>query len=600
MVKAINKPIFILGVYYGHNSTALLMRDGQVIACASEERFTGVKNYTGLPFRAISYVLTEAGISATDLEGVTVSHRYRAPIYAVGSAGQSLLMKLLVTIYRLVKVVKSAWSALSRKIPAAAWISRFFYYVSTVTVAAYVSRQERKALAEHLNLPPSKVVAYDHHLSHAASAYYASPLNKRKTLVFTADGEGDFLSATVSVFDKNKFTRISQTAREHSLGYLYAYLTSYLGMKPNEHEYKVMGLAAYVKPEDSDPVYEKIRHAAWVNKQDLTIHTAFNTMDAWYWLRQKFSGIRFDFVACAVQRLVEDVVCEWVEAAIARTGIQEVILAGGLFMNVKINQRISKIAAIRSLFILPSCGDESSIIGSSYLRYLELAKQQSKPYSVVSIGSIYWGPQFNKQDILNELGLINAFKKYTVQKPQNMEKKIAELLAEGVVVARVAGRMEFGARALGNRSILADPRKLDVIQEINDRIKNRDFWMPFAPSILDSRQKDYLVNPKKFAAYYMMLAFDTTRKAKKELKATMHQSDCTVRPQIVTRKMNPTYYNLIEHFQSLTGVGAVLNTSFNLHGYPIVLGPKEALYVFANSGLTHLALEDYLLIKKRS
>jgi len=165
-------------------------------------------------------------------------------------------------------------------------------------------------------------------------------------------------------------------------------------------------------------------------------------------------------------------------------------------------------------------------------------------------------------------------------------------------VARVKGRMEWGARALGNRSILANPSNIDLVMILNEQMKDRDFWMPFAPSILSERADDYLINPKKVEAPYMILSFDTTLLARSHLKAALHPYDFTCRPQIVSKDWNPVYYDLLKHFEALTGIGGVLNTSFNLHGYPIVLGPKEALYAFEHSGLEYLALENYLVTKQ--
>ena len=201
--------------------------------------------------------------------------------------------------------------------------------------------------------------------------------------------------------------------------------------------------------------------------------------------------------------------------------------------------------------------------------------------------------------LLRVLKLCNFIKSkfYKVTQLQNPEKQTAKLLANGEAVARCSGKMEFGPRALGNRSILADPRNLDIVRVINEQVKNRDFWMPFAPSIIEERFDDYVVNSKKCKPYYMMLAYNATEKGKKELRAAMHQYDFTIRPQMVKKEHNPMYYNIIKEFEKLTGVGAILNTSFNLHGFPIVYTPEDALFVLENSKLKDLALGSYLITK---
>jgi carbamoyltransferase len=186
---------------------------------------------------------------------------------------------------------------------------------------------------------------------------------------------------------------------------------------------------------------------------------------------------------------------------------------------------------------------------------------------------------------------------YKVERAADIEEKIAELLERHVIVARLAGRMEYGARALGNRSILANPSNVDSVRVINEQMKNRDFWMPFAGTLLEERADDYLENPKKIFSPHMMLAYRTKPLAKKELRAAIHPYDFTIRPQILRESYNPSYYRILKAFEKRTGIGGVLNTSFNLHGFPIVLGPKEAWHAFENSGLTHLAMENHLISK---
>jgi len=595
---SINRPTYILGVYYGHNATACLLKDGNVISIASEERFNGIKNFAGFPKKAIDYVLKEANIASDELSFVTVSHKYGTPIHSMAKVKSGISVKFFVLLYGPIGIIRKIWGNLAFHFKSISSVGRIFYLFTIYTVGFITNQKEMNFLAEYLGLDRSKIIPYDHHLSHAASAYYSSPFNDKKVLVLTLDGEGDSFCASVNIFEKDKIKIISKTPRENSLGLLYAYLTEHLGMKSNEHEYKVMGLAPYAKDTDVLKVYENIKNIIKVDKEKLTFRSTFNTVDTEKFLHAYMHNVRFDILAGTFQKLLEDKIIEWIEASIQKTGVSSLALAGGVFMNVKVNKKIAESKDVKELFILPSCGDESSIIGSSYLAYLEECDKDRKEYSIAPIQNIYWGPQLGDREIEKDLKDFKALRRFNIEKVEDIEKETAKLLAKGAIVARVSGKMEFGARALGNRSILADPRDPDVVRIINEQVKNRDFWMPFAPSILKERAKDYIVNPKNLDSHYMMLSFDTTEKGRNDLRAAIHPSDFTVRPQIVERGFNQKYYYLLKEFEKLTGVGGVLNTSLNLHGYPIVLGSKEALYVFKNSGLEFLTIENYLLSKK--
>lgn len=590
--------MYVLGINCGHNSTAVLIKDGKVIACASEERFVGIKNIAGFPKNAIDYVLKEANINTQSLGMVTIGLEYTVPNYAFESAKENLSTIFFISIYPIVNLIRSTWGLVMFHFPATRRIGKFFYRRIGYPVGKINFEKEKNTIADYLKISRKIVKGYNHHLSHAASAYYASPFNKKRALVLTMDGEGDFSSASVNIFEGNNWEVISTTDREDSFGWLFLCLTDYLGMKAGEHEYKVMGLAPYAKNEDVQALYRKIEHIITIDKKSLKIRAAFNTMDTERFLSKKMKKVRFDLLAGVFQKLLEEKVTLWVREAIKKTGINTVILAGGVFMNVKLNQKIGELKEVKEFFVIPTCGDETSMLGSSYLGYIEWCNSNNIIAKIPQIKDIYWGLSYTNNDVEKFLSKNNILKKYNVTKIKNIEKEIAKLLTKGIVVARVCGRMEFGARALGNRSILADPRNVDVVKIINEQIKNRDFWMPFAPSILYEKQDKYIENPKRFSADYMMMSFNTTEKGREELKAAMHQYDYTVRPQLVRRDFNPSYYKLLSEFEKITGVSGLLNTSFNLHGYPIVLGPKEALFVFKNSGITHLALENYLIVKK--
>ena len=281
-----------------------------------------------------------------------------------------------------------------------------------------------------------------------------------------------------------------------------------------------------------------------------------------------------------------------------RHGGTRLALGGGVFMNVKANMLVAQEDWVEQLFAFPSCGDESNAVGAAYLGYISECERRGLAASPAPFGPAYLGPAVTDGEVeavIRERGLHGRYK---VGFHDHIEERIAELLVSDGVVARCAGRMEFGARALGNRSILANPSDHRVVGLINRMIKNRDFWMPFAPTVLAERAPDYLVNPKGLASPYMMLAMPTRPEARDALAAALHPQDATARPQILEEAWNPEYHAVIREFERRTGVGAVLNTSFNLHGEPIVASAADAVDTFERSGLPHLAAGHFLISKK--
>ena len=265
-------------------------------------------------------------------------------------------------------------------------------------------------------------------------------------------------------------------------------------------------------------------------------------------------------------------------------------------MNVKMNMVIAQMPEVKQMHSFPSCGDESNPIGAAYYVYTQLCKKQGTTPTIHPITDTYLGPDYD--DEVEEYIKANKLtEKYNVR--EATPKMVAELLAKGEIVARSVGRMEWGARSLGNRAIMANPSDLKYVWQINEQIKMRDFWMPFAPTILKEREHDYIENPKNIKAPYMIMAFNSTPLARKELRGAMHQADFTVRPQILEREWNPQYYDIIKEFEKITGIGGILNTSFNLHGKPVVCSPEDAVKeTFEPSGLRHLLLGKSLISKK--
>ncbi|MBI2632410.1 hypothetical protein HYW75_05380 [Candidatus Pacearchaeota archaeon] len=267
-------------------------------------------------------------------------------------------------------------------------------------------------------------------------------------------------------------------------------------------------------------------------------------------------------------------------------------------MNVKANKRISELPELKELFVMPSAGDESNAIGACFYGYKLLCNIYKINFNPEQLTHLYLGPEYDNKYIEELIKKKNLADKYKIRKEKNINLTIARLLAKGEIVARCSGKSEWGARALGNRSILANPFHSDTIRILNETIKDRDFWMPFTPSILDKFEKKYILNKKRIFSPYMAITFDSTEDAREKMPAAMHPYDFTIRPQIVTKEYNKDYYDIIEKFSKLTSIGAILNTSFNLHGDPNVLKPEDALHTVENSSLKYLAMGDYLFEKK--
>jgi carbamoyltransferase len=308
-------------------------------------------------------------------------------------------------------------------------------------------------------------------------------------------------------------------------------------------------------------------------------------------LRTVLAGERFDNIAAACQEYYEELFTAWVRNAVTKTGIRKVAFAGGNILNVKANQKVLEIQEVEDAFFYPAAGDEGTATGAALQTYYDTCQADGAKAEHCPLEDLYYGPEYDNEAIWQAIKAQDLTAIAT--KHGEISHVVGDLLANQNIVARFDGRLEWGPRALGNRSILADPRNQRVVRELNTAVKQRDFWMPFAPTILEERMHDYLIDARP--SRYMILAFETTEK-REEIIAAIHPQDYTARPQTLN-DWNEGYRNVIETFQSATGVGAVLNTSFNLHGYPIVGTPDLALWTFKNSGLEYLAIGDYLLKK---
>ena len=571
---------YVLGIHDGHNSTACLLKDGKIEACVSEERFKRVKNYTGIPTDSIKYALNYCKIKPEDLDLVVL------PSKILALPAEIEINKTNTATHNILRVLNRIMLLLPENL--------YLKLYNKMAPIYYGTKKRKKLYSQLLGIEKDKIVFMDHHLCHAYTAFYGSGF-RDDFLVFTLDGGGDSLCGTVNIVEDGKIKKISETSYLHSLGILYLEVTRYLGMKPLEHEYKVMGLAPYASSEGTEKSYNILKRLITLKKNSLQFYSPVKAPYFKDYIRRNLYLHRFDWIAGAIQKLTEELVTEWIREAIKKTGIHDVALAGGVFMNVKLNLKIMEMPEVKKIFVFPSCGDESLAIGAAYYGYEQICKDKGAKVDIEPLGDLYKGPEYSNEYIEKTL---QKEKNLKFKFFENIEEKIVELLTRKEIVARFAGRMEWGARALGNRSILANASDYEVVKIINEMIKQRDFWMPFAPTILKEREDDYIVNSKKVSAPYMILAFNSKEKAKKDLAAAMHPYDYTLRPQILEKETNEKYYKIIKIFEEMTGMGGILNTSFNLHGYPIVCSPEDAIHVFKNSGLKYLALENWLVEKR--
>jgi len=563
----------------------------------SEERLSYRKNEMGFPERAINECLRIGGIQGSDLDIIAFS-TVSIPIHYM-----RIKREFNFGIRDWLDEQEHYWKPLlfDGRVNNA-YLEKLFMEERFIEDQPYrfndvpidMTPEQNRLLLEKIRnetlmrlygISEDKVVCYDHHSCHQHYAYFGSPFRSEPALVFTCDGGGDGANGTVSIIEND---HIKELARNNcsDLARLYRYITLLLGMKIGEHEFKVMGLAPYTSEYEirkCDKVFKNLFHVP-----DLLIEYRNRPSDLFFHFRDHLADCRFDGIAGGIQELIEDVGREWFSTVTKKLGIGRVVFAGGLSMNVKLNKCIGELDSVREFYCPPSSGDESGALGACYI-----AHQKQSDLKVSSMRNNYLGPEFSTEEIIRATSKLNNC---TIVK-NIQHKDIVNLLVQDKVVGRFAGRMEFGARALGNRSILANPSRLDVVRKINTQIKFRDFWMPFAPSIIDIYVDRYLVNPKKFLSDRMIFSFDLTEEGKKALIAAIHPADYTARAHIVTRELNTGYYELIKAFEEETGIGAVLNTSFNLHGLPIVCSPEQAVHVFENSNLDAMALKNVLVIR---
>jgi carbamoyltransferase len=582
--------MYVLGIHDGHNAAAVLLKDGRIVAGVQEERSRGIKNAMGTPKAAIQDVLQQEGITASAVDWVALAGLHSGEYLDTQEYPNP---SDLILEWHRAKYNQRATNA--RKIIRSVIPDAIYEFIKGDDI-----RRQRVDRLSSLGFKEDCIRFVEHHTAHAASAYFGWGKLEEPVLILTNDGMGDDICATVSIGRGGSFERIASVPYSESVAEIYALTTFLMGMVPLEHEYKLMGMAPYASASRSDKICQALAGLFEFKNGGLTWNRSNGmppTLIAHRYLEKLFHLQRFDQVCGGVQKFVEEFLKKWVRNAVLETGIRKVALSGGIFMNVKANKLLLELDEVEEMFVFPSCGDETNAVGAAYSVYADECRKSGRKVDIEPLFDLYWGQSISDAAIDKAISQFRFSDKIIVETPADIERRVAELVAKGRVVARAAGRMEFGARALGNRSILANASDPNVIKIINDMIKKRDFWMPFAPSVTVENSHRYIRKPKPIPAPYMIFCFDSVPEKRAVFAAGVHPYDGTARPQEVRAEDNSSYHRLIRYYGEITGDEIILNTSFNLHGSPIAYTPTQALNTLDTSGLEYLALGNFLVSK---
>jgi carbamoyltransferase len=591
------------------DSTVTIVEDGRLSFAAAEERFTRVKLQDGFPWRALQAGMEATGLEAKDFDAVTYpffgweeeTRLFRSNLAAErrflddadSTAVTPGLKAALARVPERTHAIPGLAHPNERMAKGVAKSLAYRLLASESVISRNVAKRASEQWGDdaaafhrkwHDELETSldelglrgRLKRVEHHLSHASNAYYTSGFDE--ALIVTLDGYGSGLAGSVSVGRAGQITRLHGVEFPHSLGTFYESVTSSLGFKPSRHEGKIVGLAAYGDP----AVLKEILLARFdVEPGNFRIRESNNL----YFARMLATQFPKIDVAAAYQHVLEQVATCYVSHYLKQTGVPNLVLSGGVVANVKLNQRLRQLAGVKSVFIHPNMGDGGCGTGAALLEFIGDAAL-SKP-----IVDVYLGPAFSDTQIADELRRMQL--PFDECKP--IEPTIAALINSGKVVARFDGRMEYGPRALGNRSILYHAKEPEVNQWLNLRLGRTEF-MPFAPATLADYAKDCYLQLEgcEHAAEFMTLTFDCTEQMKRDCPAAVHV-DGTARPQLVTGRSNPSFYRILEEYRRLSGIPSVINTSFNMHEEPIVCSPDDAVRAFLQGNLDYLAVGNFLV-----
>jgi carbamoyltransferase len=568
--------VYVLGINDGHDSSVSIVRNGEVIAAITEERLRKIKHFSGTPEKSLKEIFKVSKVHPQDVDLIAIS-------------GYNIIL--------LTKEASRIHRTFSPLVPISPIIesSRKVRNFAVNVLHCFRPRKRLFETLERLGLDGKEIMFVEHHLAHAASAYRSCPWED-DTLVFTSDFVGDYLSSTVSIGRKDKMMRIkdSESTFSHSLGVFYTVITKYLGLKPFNDEYKMMGLAPYGNPSYASAVMRRFIKIS--DKNPLRFQNLLGWHFGWRFnlIHSLLEFHRFDNIAAAAQQLLENLLCKWIKNAIRKTGIHKVALAGGVFLNVKANMKIREMPEVDEIYIFPAATDDGTSFGAALEGYVHYCRREGLKVERHALKNLYLGSKFSSEEIQRSIKKEKLWK--TTEYYGDIGGVVGELISKGKIIAWFQNGMEFGPRALGNRSILCDASDWHMVKRLNQTIKHRTWWMPFAPAVLQNRIGYYLINGKD--SPYMTMAFHTSER-RDEIIAAVHPQDFTARPQTLKKATNPPYYHALKTFEGITGFGGFLNTSFNLHGYPIVCTPDQAIWTYKNSALDGLAMGNFLILRHK-
>lgn len=563
----------VLGIScYYHDSGAALVRDGQLVAAGEEERFNRKKHDSDFPKLAIEYCLKEAGITIDEVDYIGF---YEKP---------------LVKFNRILESILATWPRSYR-----AWLKAVpLWLTHRLNIAGDIQKQ----------LGCDQEILYcQHHLSHAASAFLVSPFEE--AAIITADGVGEWTTTAWGVGRGTQMEMRKELRFPHSVGLLFSAITSYLGFRVNDAEWKVMGLAPYGQPKyvdqfrkivdvrDDGSIRLNLDYFAHPYSTTATINERWTELFGQPPNRPEGELTEFHRdIAHSGQEIVEEIMVKMATHVHRETGMKNVCLAGGVGLNCVANWRILKESGFRDIFIQPAAGDSGGALGTAFYIYNTVL---GNPRSF-RMEHALWGPQFSDAEVRDFLRQVEATYE-TAAEERELIDRTARMIADGKVVGWFQGRMEFGPRALGSRSLLADARNPKMKDIINAKVKFRESFRPFAPAVLKERAHEYFDMPPGMEAPYMLLVPKVLPDKHAVIPAVTHQ-DGTGRVQTVTEEQNGRYYRLIKRFGEITGVPVVINTSFNVRGEPIVCTPRDAYNTFVNTGIDVLVIGNYILTEK--
>jgi carbamoyltransferase len=562
--------MYVLGLScFYHDAAACLLHDGRVEAAAEEERFTRRKHDSGYPEHAIRFCLDRAGIEPEDLDFVVFYEKPMLKFERI-AAGYAATFPRSRGVF-----VQAMQNWLGEKLWIRAHIHRKLGY-------------------------DGPILFTEHHLSHAASAYFPSPYED--AAIVTADGVGEWDSTTIGIGQGLDLELSEEVHYPHSLGLLYSAFTAYLGFEVNEGEYKVMGMAAYGRPKYVDQVRKLIDlkddGSFRLDMRYLGYHTSLRSyssafVDLFGPPRTMDTDLdqRYMDIAASVQAVTEEAMLGLARRARALSGSKNLCMAGGVALNVLANARVLREAGFDNLWVQPAAGDSGGCVGAASYVYHTVLRHADRH----TMEHAYLGPSYTREQIhalLRELDV-----PFTPLDERHIAPTVARILAEGNIIGWFQNRMEFGPRALGARSILANPTEPGMKDKLNEKIKHREQFRPFAPSVLREAASTYFDFDGRTAdreSPFMLLVARVLPHKAHLLPAITH-ADGTARVQTVSREQNPLYYNLIQEFGELTGVPVLVNTSFNVRGEPIVCTPAEAFNSFSHTDMDYLVMGDALI-----